>query len=183
VKNTDIKNNQYLDHIRETHDPALHIKTLEDELKGTIGKALGKQGDKVLYHLRLMEQERQRYQELISNHHHHHHHHHSSDEVSSSNTKLVNEICKCVEKHNEYREQAKTARWELLVHRQAVGFLVDNHRFVHETFPIGDALPEYRPEEEGRTEQDDEMSQQQQKESSNILKDQLDWWQRIGRWK
>ena len=40
--------NPYLEAIRQTHDPALHIKTLEEELAGSIGQALGKQGRKVL---------------------------------------------------------------------------------------------------------------------------------------
>eukprot|EP00547_Thalassionema_nitzschioides_P015200 CAMPEP_0194249858 /NCGR_PEP_ID=MMETSP0158-20130606/21604_1 /TAXON_ID=33649 /ORGANISM="Thalassionema nitzschioides, Strain L26-B" /LENGTH=84 /DNA_ID=CAMNT_0038986495 /DNA_START=71 /DNA_END=321 /DNA_ORIENTATION=+ len=57
VKNTDI-NNQYLEHIRDTHDPALHVKTLEDEIRGSMGKALGKQGEKVLYFIQLMQRER-----------------------------------------------------------------------------------------------------------------------------
>ena len=48
VRNTTVENNKYLEHIREVHDPSQHLKTIEDELKGTIGKALGKQGEKVL---------------------------------------------------------------------------------------------------------------------------------------
>lgn len=43
VKNTEIeKNNPYLELIRDTHDPSLHLKTIEEELQGSIGKALGK---------------------------------------------------------------------------------------------------------------------------------------------
>ena len=56
VKNTD-KTNKYLEHIRQEHDPALHIKTLEDELRGTMGKALGKQGQKVLRNIEAMKRQ------------------------------------------------------------------------------------------------------------------------------
>eukprot|EP00542_Grammatophora_oceanica_P013228 CAMPEP_0194037692 /NCGR_PEP_ID=MMETSP0009_2-20130614/10020_1 /TAXON_ID=210454 /ORGANISM="Grammatophora oceanica, Strain CCMP 410" /LENGTH=211 /DNA_ID=CAMNT_0038679947 /DNA_START=148 /DNA_END=785 /DNA_ORIENTATION=- len=136
------KQNQYLEHIRETHDPQLHIKTLEDELKGTIGKALGKQGEKVLYHMKCMAAERGRYEELVC-----------SKSDASSKSKLVD----VAKRHNMYREEAIKARWELLVHRQAVGFIVNNHEFVHKKFPIGDALNEegveviQAPDEENQT--------------------------------
>jgi len=37
VKDVDKVSNRYLEAIRETHDPSFHIKTIEDELKETIG--------------------------------------------------------------------------------------------------------------------------------------------------
>jgi hypothetical protein len=52
--------------MRDLHDPSLHVKTIEDELKGTIGKALGRQGEKVLMYARRMHAERERYEELSS---------------------------------------------------------------------------------------------------------------------
>mmetsp|Transcript_43950 Transcript_43950/g.65187 ORF Transcript_43950/g.65187 Transcript_43950/m.65187 type:complete len:208 (-) Transcript_43950:330-953(-) len=163
VKDTEMhKQNQYLEHIRETHDPQLHIKTLEDELKGTIGKALGKQGEKVLYHMKCMAAERGRYEELVC-----------SKSDASSKSKLVD----VAKRHNMYREEAIKARWELLVHRQAVGFIVNNHEFVHKKFPIGDALNEEGVEV---IQAPDEENQTGKKENPT---GQLDWWKRVGRWR
>jgi hypothetical protein len=108
VKNIKIEN-QYLDLIRDTHDPSLHIKTIEDELKGTIGKALGKQGDKVNMFLRAMEKEKQTYLKLLE-----------EEKRDSSDPAVV----EAVKKFNFYRKKGIQARWELIVHRQAVGFTV-----------------------------------------------------------
>jgi hypothetical protein len=107
VKNTNVEN-QYLDHIRDVHDPSSHVKTIEDELKGTIGKALGKQGDKVLAAVRLMAAEHTKYEDLLQIGH------------AASSGKVV----AVAKQYNEYRQQAHKKRWELIVHRQAVGFTV-----------------------------------------------------------
>ena len=95
VKNIDVTN-QYLEHIRDTHDPALHLKTLEDELKGSIGQALGKQGEKILRALRSMRDELEEYKAILEEH--------------PINSEIAIEKAK---KYNFYREQAKKARWEL----------------------------------------------------------------------
>lgn len=160
VKNTD-KNNQYLEHIRQEHDPALHIKTLEDELRGTMGKALGKQGQKVLRYINGMKQQLIKYEQL------------NSDNAS------VQEIRECVEVHNQFRKDAQHARWELMVQRQAVGFLVQNQNYVNNMYPIGDALP--LPEEDGSVVQDKEHKEIDA--SDEKFGNQLDWWQRVGRWR
>jgi hypothetical protein len=157
VKNISVEN-QYLEHIREVHDPSQHLKTIEDELRGTIGKALGKQGQKILSAVRLMEQEYQNYQQLI--------------ETGASSSKIV----AAAKQHNKHRKQAIQARWELMVHRQAVGFVVGNHQFVQEKFPIGEELPE---EMEGGSEGESEEEAVPRKQFS----DQLEWWQKIGRWR
>jgi len=57
VENTKV-DNQYLEHIREVHDPSLQLKTLEDELKRTIGGALGKQGEKIVSSIRKMKKKK-----------------------------------------------------------------------------------------------------------------------------
>jgi nicotinamide mononucleotide adenylyltransferase len=108
VKNTKIEN-QYLEVIRDTHDPSHHIKTIEDELKGTIGKALGKQGEKVNMFLRAMEKEKKAYLKLLG-----------VEKRDSADPKVV----EVVTKFNAYRKDGIQARWELIVHRQAVGFTV-----------------------------------------------------------
>jgi hypothetical protein len=160
VKDTNIKNNKYLDHIRESHDPALHLKTLEDEIRGTMGKALGKQGDKILSALRRMQQQRDEYDDLV---------HHQQVPVTAAR------VVECAQRHNEYRKEAITARWELVVHRQAVGMIVNNHKFVHDTFPIDEALPVH----------DGETSVEEKKTDTGKKKfgDQLEWWQSVGRWR
>lgn len=152
VKNTKVTN-QYLELIRESHDPSLHIKSLEDELRGTMGKALGRQGDKIMFALGRMEEQRQRL--------------HTLEEK--------NEIRECVILYNQYREEAKQARWELEVQRQAIGLLVNNQKFIHEQYPIGDALP--LPQEDGT------LPKNRKEKAKQEFGDQLDWWQRIGRWR
>jgi len=160
VKNID-KTNQYLEHIRQEHDPALQIKTLEEELRGTMGKALGKQGDKVLRNIHAMKQQLRKYETLLEN------------------NGSLEEIRECVSVHNEFRKDAQHARWELMVQRQAVGLLVNNQKFVHEMYPIGDALP--LPEEDGTISQVKEVKEIDA--SDEKFGNQLDWWQRVGRWR
>lgn len=172
VKNTD-QSNQYLEHIRQTHDPAMHVKTIEDELKGTMGKALGKQGEKILRFVRAMAQERKRYDELLRD---------DTKNARSPSEEMKN----VVKRYNDMRREAMQARWELLVHRQAVGFIVDNHNTVAKSFPIGEPL---------RLQEDDEASGEEEgEENGNGASNgkgqaqkkfgtQTDWWQRIGRWR
>ena len=157
VKNTNVTN-QYLEHIRDTHDPSIHIKTMEDELRGSMGKALGKQGEKINIALHQMQLEYTNY-----------------TTTSSENNKRNAAI-----RYNEYRNQAIKARWELLVHRQAVGFIVGNHTHVTNTFPIPDALPIPNTEEEEK--QEDDVTQTNEP-NQQTFGTQLDWWQQIGRWK
>ena len=179
VKNTDIKN-QYLEQVRaEVVDPALHLKTIEDELCGAIGKALGRQGEKVLFAIREMTKEHTQYLEHIS-----------------SSNQSYEEALQSAHRHNEARKKAIKARWELLVHRQAVGFTVDNHKVVHTTFPIGEPLPT-RVEDiiesvgsAARKHETDMINAKSTSSSSSceqpakkVWGDQLDWWQRVGRWR
>jgi hypothetical protein len=167
VKNSKVEN-QYLEHIRAIHDPSQHIKTIEDELKGTIGKALGKQGEKVNQYLRAMEQEKRAFRRLLDEEHKNY-----SDAA----------VADTIHKFNAYRKDAIQARWELIVHRQAVGFTVGNQSFIMAKFPIDDPLPtadeairltELGKCGKGETSKEDEVKK---------FGDQLQWWQRIGRWK
>lgn len=93
--------------IRATHDPSLPIRTLEDELKSTIAHALGKQGAKIVTALQHMERTREEYENLLLL---------REQQCSQQNKTSIRE---CAKRHNEFRKQAMTARWELLVHRQA----------------------------------------------------------------
>lgn len=170
VKNTDITN-QYLDHIRsETVDPGLQLKTIEDELCGAIGKALGRQGDKILCAIREMTKEHAQYEKHVEE-------------------KSFRDALQSAQRHNEARKRAVKARWELLVHRQCAGLVVDNHRVVHETFPIPGKLPETAEDimvlVKGVSVDDLGGKANDHNEQSNKkhFGDQLDWWQSFGRWK
>ncbi len=175
VKNTDVTN-PYLEQVRtEVVDPALQLKTIEDELCGAIGKALGRQGEKVLNAMRLMNQQYTQYQECI-------------------NTQSYDEAIQAAERYNEARRKALTARWELLVHRQAVGFTVDNHSVVHSTFPIGEALPvtmnalnvSLGMNSTNSNHGGSNDTKRQPSDASDEKKkygDQLKWWQTVGRWR
>ena len=127
---------------------------------------MGKQGDKILNAMREMNEHKIRYEQLLSE-------------------ELFHEAVDFANRYNDARERAIKARWELLVHRQAVGFTVGNHSYVHNTFRIpnalspkledlmpNDSLQQNNPAEEV-------VSEQEKKKFG----DQLDWWQRIGRWK
>mmetsp|Transcript_10087 Transcript_10087/g.15320 ORF Transcript_10087/g.15320 Transcript_10087/m.15320 type:complete len:214 (+) Transcript_10087:86-727(+) len=165
VKNTDATNNQYLDKIRsETVDPALQIKTIEDELCGAIGKALGKQGDKILNAVREMKEHKLRYDQLL---------------LEAS----FDEAIDFASRYNEARERAIKARWELLVHRQAVGFTVGNHSYVHNAFRIPDALPVNLDELKPNNDMQRKIPSEEVVPKKEKFGDQLDWWQKIGRWK
>lgn len=172
VKNTDVTN-PYLEQVRaQVVDPALQIKTIEDELCGAIGKALGKQGEKVLFAVREMKQERRDY-------------------LAHINGKSFDDAVQSATRYNDARERAMKARWELLVHRQAVGFTVDNHSVVHTTFPIGEPLPEKEEEikalalpSHGDSDNlSSDTSTEQQQPAKKVWGDQLSWWQQKGRWK
>eukprot|EP00526_Cylindrotheca_closterium_P020723 CAMPEP_0113636756 /NCGR_PEP_ID=MMETSP0017_2-20120614/19196_1 /TAXON_ID=2856 /ORGANISM="Cylindrotheca closterium" /LENGTH=205 /DNA_ID=CAMNT_0000547665 /DNA_START=43 /DNA_END=657 /DNA_ORIENTATION=- /assembly_acc=CAM_ASM_000147 len=158
VKNPKI-NNEYLEHIRDIHDPSLHLKTIEDELKGTIGKALGKQAQKIVAALRQMNDEYSKYEALLE------------DEERGYDMRSP-EVVEIAKKYNFYRKQAEQFRWELIVHRQAVGFTVGNHKYIMETFPIGEPLYEPPEEDEGNGGLD--MDKKAKKEPKQFG-DQLDW--------
>ena len=168
MKDADVTN-PYLERVRsELVDPALQIKTIEDELCAAIGKALGRQGEKVQFAIREMTDAHARYRERI----------HAKD---------YEEALKSAHHHNEARKRSIKARWELLVHRQAVGFTVDNYTVVHTTFPIGGALPLTMEELRanisknfGELKNDDTVVE---KPPNKAWGDQLSWWQRVGRWK
>lgn len=163
VQNTDVTN-PYLEQVRsQVVDPALQLKTIEDELCGAIGKALGRQGEKILLAIREMKQELDLHERLIR-----------EGRLEEANGVAA--------RYNDARSRAIKARWELLVHRQAVGFTVDNHSVVHSTFQIGYRLPE----DASALETDTKSTTSNNKDAPCAKKewtDQLDWWQRVGRWR
>jgi len=195
VKQTDTSN-QYLEHIRDLHDPSMQLKTMEDELKGTMGKALGKQGDKVLNHLKKVHEQKQKYEMMMKESlilcstSEDGEVKHASDDMNAHDVSKLSETTKMeivttIQDHNRFREDAIQARWKLLVHRQAVGFITQNHRFVHEKFPIPEKLD--MPNGIGEYAIDGNCKTKTAARNIEPVKrnfgDQLDWWERIGRWK
>jgi hypothetical protein len=170
-------NNTYLNTIRATHDPTLELKTVEDELKGTIGKALGRQGHKILHAKQLMERELERYNSLVVTH------------SSTSNANFHPDVINSAQNYNEYRKQALQARWELTVQRQAAGFIVNNHNYVTEQYPIDAALPipTKNKDEAGSATNcmtsANMTSSSAEKDKKIKFTDQLQWWERVGRWR
>ena len=176
VKNTDVTN-PYLELIRETHDPSMQLKTLEEELKGTIGKALGKQGEKILHALRRMQEGLRRYETTLQEH---------------GNVAHHPMVVERAQQYNLIREEALKARWELLVHRQAVGLIVNNHKYVIQHYPIGEALPipkdgdgDSAPESSLTDGPNNKSTLKKTtlEEKPKVFGDQLSWWQNIGRWR
>jgi hypothetical protein len=148
----------------------LQLKTIEDELKGTIGKALGKAGEKITRAIRSMEEEKLLYNQWLKTHLHHE----STKTMSDGEREEIEMI---VTRYNNFRKQAITARWELIIHRQAIGFTVNNQTTVFDTYPIHEPLVVPFQVEE------DTNEEERSKESKKQFTDQLDWWQRIGRWR
>lgn len=139
---------------------------------GAIGKALGRQGEKVLFAMCEMKEEHAKYEDCVR-------------------SREFHAALKYADRYNQARKQALKARWELVVHRQAVGFTTENHNVVHSAFPIGDALPGTLPalEESLRTQSSSNANSIHPKVETNDAEkrqkfgDQLAWWQRVGRWK
>lgn len=134
----------------------MQLKTMEDELRGTMGKALGKQGEKVISALHSLEEQRVKYEELIASCckdildtnanggdgvHEQDEDSHMRPNIEKISFQSLPEskqiqMVQIILSYNRYTKDAEKARWELTVHRQAVGFIVNNHRFVQEKFPI-----------------------------------------------
>ena len=166
-------NNTYINTIRASHDPAMELKTVEEELKGTIGKALGRQGHKIMHAKQLMEKELQRYNDLMKTY------------SSTQNYKIHPDVVNSAHNYNEFRKQALHARWELTVQRQAAGFIVNNHNYVTEQYPIAAALPvhDLNNEESVTSSATNEKSTVVEKDRKVKFTDQLQWWERVGRWR
>ena len=98
------------------------------------------------------------------------------------------DICRIVQNHNQCRQDAVRARWELIVHRQVIGFITRNHKFVHCNFPIPEKIvaPGMNGEWDGDGRTEGVNGSQQKKVNKLVGRnfgDQLDWWERVGRWK
>jgi hypothetical protein len=98
-------------------------------------------------------------------------------------------------KYNELREHALKSRWELTVHRQAAGFIVNNYQDVDKYHPIGAKLTVDKSAVrvdgggDGASASassfgtDGSAAEAAKKPAEKKFGDQLDWWQEIGRWR
>ncbi len=216
VKQVDTSN-KYLEHIRDIHDPALHLKTLEDELRGTMGKALGKQGQKILLSLQRAEDERVKYVDLMLSNLNSNSYNAETEKVKQNpvvedvdvnedsnkgqnqlfqkisfekmSTTVKTKVVRVVKAYNKHRKDAEKARWELTVHRQAVGFIVNNHKFVQEKFPIPPPLSLPSDFDISLLSSSDGTAESLKKSSGGkeeVVRNfgtQTDWWETIGRWR
>mmetsp|Transcript_23839 Transcript_23839/g.30029 ORF Transcript_23839/g.30029 Transcript_23839/m.30029 type:complete len:259 (+) Transcript_23839:102-878(+) len=209
VKNVDTSN-KYLEHIRDVHDPSQHLKTLEDELRGTMGKALGKQGQKILLSLQRVEDERTKYVDLMfsnatenrdktenidENPVHNREGNTNQNELfenvsfQSMPSMTKANLVRIIKAYNKHRKDAEKARWELTVHRQAVGFIVGNHKFVQQKFPIPEPLTLPYDFDMSLLNSDnitDQSSKTLNGGKEAVVRNfgtQLDWWEKIGRWR
>jgi hypothetical protein len=105
---------------------------------------------------------------------------------------LWDELHKSVERYNALRQLALTARWELMVQRQAAGLVVNNHAHVTRHYPIPAALP--LPSSSSSENFLDDApppllaaaaaaAAEPPPEAPLPAQKALDWWQRVGRWK
>jgi hypothetical protein len=148
---------------------------------GSIGSALGKQSGKIMNYTLLMEKELEKYHDLVQKQQQTGN---LSDGTIAADTAALEEIAA---KYNELREHALKSRWELTVHRQAAGFIVNNYQDVDKYHPIGAKLTVDKSavRVDGGAGADGSITERAaaQKPEEKKFGDQLDWWQEIGRWR
>lgn len=101
--------------------------------------------------------------------------------------KSKQDVVSIIKRHNQYFKDAEKARWELIVHRQAIGFITQNHRFVHDKFPIPDIieLPQSLDKYADSPATFSTPKRKLDLKESVVRNhgDKLDWWENIGRWR
>ena len=162
-----------------------------DYQPGSIGSALGKQSGKIMNFTALMEKELEKYHDLMQQQYEQQIVNHSDGTFDAdTDTAALEEIAA---KYNELREHALKSRWELTVHRQAAGFIVNNYQDVDKYHPIGAKLTVDKSAVrvngggDGTTSSagtdSSTVKGAAQKPEEKKFGDQLDWWQEIGRWR
>jgi hypothetical protein len=97
------------------------IAKLEDELAEEMASALGKTGDKTTILFKMMNRAQEEYAKLQEE---------GVDQVDLERRRLA------ARTFNVLRQEAETARRNLIIHRQAVGFYWRNHAIVEEQYPL-----------------------------------------------
>jgi hypothetical protein len=127
----------YLQRVQSTlvTDPVLHpVRSIEQEIQEIIGQALGKQGQKVTLALTRLQNSFHQYESCLIRYN-------KEKELRSPGDTARSELEQAIQTYNAQRQKAIQVRWELLVHRQAAGFIVKNHEYVTKFYPIPPALP------------------------------------------
>jgi lysozyme family protein len=167
-----------------------HIVTTNQP--GSIGSALGKQSGKIMNFTALMEKELENYHDVLQQQQQQQQTANGTDGTIGADTAVLLE--EIAAKHNELREHALKSRWELTVHRQAAGFIVNNYQDVDKYHPIGAKLTADKPVrmDDGvdgasassvGTDVSNAEERAAEKPAVKKFGDQLDWWQEIGRWR
>ena len=113
-------------------DPRDNVEKIEEEIQEEMAAALGKSGGKCDYHFYILERQgwacdnsaKLLEQAVVE----------GKDEPTLAGLKLALEVA-CNE-FNSLRKTAESARRDLMIHRQAVGFTTGNHEFVHSKWPL-----------------------------------------------
>mmetsp|Transcript_7495 Transcript_7495/g.9784 ORF Transcript_7495/g.9784 Transcript_7495/m.9784 type:complete len:127 (+) Transcript_7495:333-713(+) len=113
---------KYMDEVAEKiEDPQATILQLQDEVQEEMAAALGRTGYKLLDALKQLEEAQAELNEHLA---------------ESKGKENESQLAEFVNKYNSCREAAVSARWELLIHRQAVGFRFQNQKYVETKYPI-----------------------------------------------
>ncbi|GMH70698.1 hypothetical protein TrST_g9119 [Triparma strigata] len=167
---------QYLEAMaKATSGPQSHVKLVEEELAEEVAAALKKQSDKVLTAIAKAEHLRRDVESELS-------------ELKPLKVPDLKSMCKelglpqtgkkdslvqrCLSSSKlssfeSARSAASHARWELLIHRQACGFVTNNNQFIETHYPIPEKITFKKTNEP----------------PAKVFTDQLEWWQSKGRWR
>lgn len=113
------KVSKHIESLKSSYDPSDHITKLEEELCEEMAAALGRSGSKCdHYYNALMKMEK-----------------YCEDTLQSSNF-TTNEKMQVINNFNELLVKARNAREELIIHRQAIGFVWRNQKIVEDQYPM-----------------------------------------------
>jgi hypothetical protein len=111
--NDGIAQTEYMKLVQTKADPTMHIKTIEDELMDAVAGALKKTADKVQTSITAVQE--------------------TLDEMESRGMRNDADL---IAQYKHRVVQAERMRLELIIHRQACGFQINNHAHVNKLFII-----------------------------------------------
>ena len=129
---------------------------MEEELHGAVAESLGRSADKV----KIAMEDCKRW----------------AEEARRLEAEGLGGVEEVLGRYNEARGRMERRRWELIVQRQACGFVIDNYEAIYKLFPIPDKMEVGEVRGEVRR-----VEGKEGKEKKAM--GQLSWWQSIGRWK
>eukprot|EP00924_Labyrinthula_sp_SR-Ha-C_P013495 snap_masked-scaffold_5-processed-gene-4.14-mRNA-1 protein AED:1.00 eAED:1.00 QI:0/0/0/0/1/1/2/0/217 len=107
----------------KTSGPASALKLLEDELVEEVAASLGRSGDKLKLSFQEMHEAHNEVLEFLN-----------SNDLNCPVIKR--ELNVLIGKYSTKRSQAEVARWELIIHRQSIGFRYKNVEIIEKTYPL-----------------------------------------------